>query len=52
MDLMDPFGMRMYPLLNSPDGYELENSRMEYEQYKDDEENGGRVDIYDETTWY
>lgn len=52
MDLIDPFCMRMYPLLNSPDGYELENSRVEYEQYKDDEENGGRVDIYDETTWY
>jgi hypothetical protein len=52
MDLMDPFCMRMYPLLNSPDGYELENSRVEYEQYKDDEENGGRVDIYDETNWY
>lgn len=52
MDLMDPCCMRMYPLLNSPDGYELENSRVEYEQYKDDEENGGRVDIYDETNWY
>lgn len=52
MDLIDPFCMRMYPLLNSPDGYELENSRVEYEQYKDDEENGGRVDIYDETNWY
>lgn len=52
MDMMDPFGMRMYPLLNSPDGYELENSRVEHEQYRDDEENGDRVDIYDETTWY
>lgn len=52
MDLMDPFCMRMYPLLNSPDGYELENSRVEYEQYKDDEKNGDRVDIYDETNWY
>lgn len=52
MDLIDPFCMRMYPLLNSPDGYELENSRVEHEQYRDDEENGGRVDIYDETTWY
>lgn len=52
MDLIDPFCMRMYPLLNSPDGYELENSRVEYEQYKNDEENGGRLDIYDETNWY
>lgn len=52
MDLMDPFCMRMYPLLDTPDGYELENSRKEYEQYKDDEENGNRVDIYDETNWY
>lgn len=52
MDMMDPFCMRMYPLLNSPDGYELENSRREYEQYKDDEDSGGRVDIYDETNWY
>lgn len=52
MDMLDPMSMRMYPLLNSPDGYELENSRKEYEQYKDDEENGNRVDIYDETTWY
>jgi hypothetical protein len=52
MDLMDPCCMRMYPLLDTPDGYELENSRKEYEQYKDDEENGNRVDIYDETNWY
>lgn len=52
MDLMDPFCMRMYPLLDTPDGYELENSRKEYEQYKDDEDNGNRVDIYDETQWY
>lgn len=52
MDMLDPMSMRMYPLLNSPDGYELENSRKEYEQYKDDEDNGNRVDIYDETQWY
>ena len=52
MDLMDPVAMRMYPLLETPDGYELENSRKEYEQYRDDEENGNRVDIYDETQWY
>lgn len=52
MDLMDPFCMRMYPLLDTPDGYELESSRKEYEQYKDDEDNGNRVDIYDETQWY
>lgn len=52
MDMLDPMSMRMYPLLNSPDGYELENSRKEYEQYKDDEENGNRVDIYDDTQWY
>lgn len=52
MDMLDPMSMRMYPLLNSPDGYELENSRKEYEQYKDDEDNGNRVDIYDETQWF
>lgn len=52
MDMLDPMSMRMYSLLNSPDGYELENSRKEYEQYKDDEDNGNRVDIYDETQWY
>lgn len=52
MDLLDVCAMRMMPLLNYQDGFELENSRKEYEQYKEDEENGDRVDIYDETTWY
>ena len=52
MDLLDVCAMRMMPLLNYQDGYELENSRKEYERYNEDEENGDRVDIYDETTWY
>ena len=52
MDLLDVCAMRMMPLLNYQDGYELENSRKEYERYKEDDENGDRVDIYDETTWY
>lgn len=49
MDLMDPCSMRMYPLLNIPDGYELENSRREYEQYKNDVDTGTRVDIFDDS---
>lgn len=49
MDLMDPCAMRMFPLLSIPDGYELENTRAEYERYQEDVDDGSRVDIYDDT---
>ena len=49
MDLMDPCAMRMLPLLSIPDGYELENTRAEYERYQEDVDDGSRVDIYDDT---
>lgn len=49
MDLMDPCSMRMYPLLDIPDGYELENSRIKEEQYQEDMNSGARVNIYDDT---
>jgi hypothetical protein len=49
MDLMDPCSMRMYPLLDIPDGYELENSRIKEEQYQEDLNSGARVNIYDDT---
>ena len=51
MDLMDPCSMRMYPLLNIPDGYELENTRAEYDRYQEDVDRGNRVDIYDDTNF-
>lgn len=51
MDLLDPCSMRMYPLLDIPDGYELENSRKEYEDYEDDINNGNRVNIYDNSAF-
>lgn len=49
MDLMDPCSMRMYPLLDIPDGYELENSRKDMEDYQDEIDRGNRIDIYDDT---
>lgn len=49
MDLMDPCSMRMYPLLDIPDGYELENSRVKEEQYQEELNSGARVNIYDDT---
>lgn len=52
MDILDSFAMRMYSLLNIADGYELENSRREYEASQNDIATGQRVNIYDETTWY
>ena len=51
MDLADPLSMRMYPLLNIPNGYELENSRKQYEGYQDEMESGNRVNIYDDTNF-
>lgn len=51
MDLLDPTAMRMMPLLDIQDGYELENSRIERERYEDDMNNGSRVDIYDSTNF-
>lgn len=49
MDVLDVCAMRMYPLLNIPDGYELENSRRQYEGYNDEMDSGNRVNIYDDT---
>lgn len=49
MDILDSVAMRMYPLLNIPDGYELENSRITEEQYQEDLNSGVRIDIYDDT---
>ena len=51
MDLMDPCSMRMYPLLNIPNGCELENTRAEYDRYREDVDRGNRVDIYDDTNF-
>lgn len=52
MDLADPMAMRMYPILDIPDGYELESSRKRYAGYQDEIGSGDRVNIYDETIWY
>lgn len=51
MDLCDPMAMRMYPLLNIPNGYELESSRQQYEGYQNEKDSGNRVDIYDDTNF-
>lgn len=51
MDLMDPTAMRMMPLLNYQDGFELEGSRVEFEQYYNDVNDGNRIDIYDNTNF-
>lgn len=51
MDVLDVCAMRMYPLLNIPDGYELENSRRQYEGYQDEMDSGNRVNIYDDTNF-
>lgn len=51
MDLADPVSMRMYPLLNIPNGYELESSRKQYEGYRDEMDYGNRIDIYDDTNF-
>jgi hypothetical protein len=52
MDLLDPTAMRMYPLLDIADGYELESSRRDYEREQEALSSGEKVDIYDETNWY
>jgi hypothetical protein len=51
MDLLDPCSMRMYPLLNFPNGSELSMSRQQNEYYQDEIETGERVDIYDDTNF-
>jgi hypothetical protein len=51
MDILDAAAMRMYPLLNIPNGYELENTRAEQDRYKEDIDDGSRVDIFDETNF-
>ena len=51
MDVLDVCAMRMYPMLNIPDGYELENSRRQYEGYQDEMDSGNRVNIYDDTNF-
>lgn len=50
MDLLDPCAMRMYPLLSIADGYELENGRAE--ALFEDNDDTGKVNIYDDTVWY
>lgn len=50
MDIMDCCSMRMYPLLKYNDGYELESSRQEYQQYQEQQDNGQRVNIYDDSS--
>lgn len=51
MDLADPMSMRMYPLLDIADGYELENSKQRYSIYQDDMRSGNRVNIYDDSNF-
>ena len=51
MDLVDPMSMRMYPLLDIADGYELENSKQRYSIYQDDMRSGNRVNIYDDSNF-
>lgn len=51
MDVLDVCAMRMFPLLNYADGFELENSRKHYEQYQEDLGSGGRVNIYDDSNF-
>lgn len=48
MDLLDAFAMRTYPLLNIQDGMELESGRLQYEEYENEINTGGRVNIYDD----
>ena len=50
MDVMDCCSIRMYPLLKYNDGYELESSKQEYQQYQEQRESGQTVNIYDETS--
>lgn len=49
MDIMDVCAMRMMPLLEIADGFELENGRLQVEQYASELSSGERVNIYDET---
>lgn len=49
MDIMDCCSIRMYPLLKYNDGFELESSKQEYQQYQEQQEHGQRVNIFDET---
>lgn len=51
MDLMDNCSMRMYPLLNIPDGYELENTRTKEEHYRKEINTGNRFNIYDSSNF-
>lgn len=50
MDIMDCCSIRMYPLLKYNDGFELESSKQEYQQYREQQESGQTVNIYDETS--
>ena len=51
MDLLDAFAMRTYPLLNIQDGMELESGRLQYEEYENEINTGGRVNIYDDSNF-
>lgn len=51
MDVMDCCSIRMYPLLKYNDGFELESSKQEYQQYQEQQESGQRVNIYDDSSF-
>jgi hypothetical protein len=51
MDLMDICAMRMMPLLEIADGFELETGRVRAAEYEDDINNGNRVNIYNDTAF-
>lgn len=51
MDVMDAISMRMLPLLNVQDGFELETGRMELQYYQDEIDNKERIDIYEDSNF-
>ena len=50
-DLIDPMAMRMLPLLNIQDGYELEQGRNEAALQRENDTQGNTVDIYDDASF-
>ena len=51
MDVLDTCAMRMFPLLEIADGFELETGRKRVAQYESEIASGQRVDIYDDTSF-
>lgn len=51
MDVMDCISMRMMPLLNVQNGFELETGRLEAQCYNNETDNRERVDIYDDSNF-